>query len=185
MTQARSVSVHFTQVKHTIHVPILTGGEIEVSYPGSITLCGRESCNIDVPEGENVTFTALADAEFGFQSWQGDCASTTAECSLTIDSARSISASFESTKSYSATVSWEIPTTRENGDPLEIEDIGGYEIRYKHESDDSFQYRTVTEASTKTLKIENLSSGEYEFTVATFDREGLYSDYSDPSYKTF
>jgi hypothetical protein len=58
----------------------------------------------------------------------------------------------------SVSLYWDVPNQRENGEYLDITEIGGYEVRYK-------------------LK------GDYEFQIATFDTNGLYSGFVgiDPS----
>jgi hypothetical protein len=73
------------------------------------------------------------------------------------------------------TLEWTPPTERENGRYLELTEIGGYEIRY----------RLTNESSYKTLKVgPNVNRhtftdllGDYEFKIAAFDTDGLYSKF--------
>lgn len=81
----------------------------------------------------------------------------------------------------SASVSWNIPDQRENGDPLELSEIGGYEIMYRKTSDLLFETVIIEDQSISDYVLENLDEGQYEFLIAVFDTEGLYSDFSDPS----
>lgn len=69
---------------------------------------------------------------------------------------------------------WSIPTQRENGDELDIREIGGYELRYKLTSTDDFTSIKIDSGYTDAYYFDYLK-GEYEFEIATFDVDGLYS----------
>lgn len=69
---------------------------------------------------------------------------------------------------------WSIPTQRENGDDLDIREIGGYELRYKLKSDEDYTIVKIDSGYTDTYYFDYLK-GEYEFEIATFDVDGLYS----------
>lgn len=71
---------------------------------------------------------------------------------------------------------WHTPTERENGRYLELDEIGGYEIRYKKSGDSKHSHIMVNSSSTSRYTIGYLS-GSYEFSVATFDKTGLYSNF--------
>lgn len=81
----------------------------------------------------------------------------------------------------SAIVSWNIPTTRENGEDLALTDIGGYEILYRRYDEVIFRSLTVSDQSQSERLVEGLAPGRYEFFVLAFDEEGLYSDFSEPA----
>jgi hypothetical protein len=66
---------------------------------------------------------------------------------------------------------------RANGDPLSLEEIGGYEIRYRKISDSAFETIVISNAAIEQYFIDELPAGEYEFKVATFDSDGIYSDF--------
>ncbi len=68
---------------------------------------------------------------------------------------------------------WNIPTQRENGEALAEYELGGYEIRYRKVPDTEFTYITVEALQTEYL-FEWLV-GSYEFEIAAFDINGLYS----------
>ena len=80
----------------------------------------------------------------------------------------------------SANLSWDIPSYRENGDTLFLSEIAGYEIVYRPTSVNTYTVITVQDNNTSSHKINNLPAGNYEFMIAVFDTDGLYSDYSDP-----
>lgn len=71
---------------------------------------------------------------------------------------------------------WSVPTQRENGEYLDITEIGGYEIRYKRKADADFVYVQVQDGYADAYYFDYLV-GEYEFQIATFDVNGLYSNF--------
>lgn len=73
-------------------------------------------------------------------------------------------------------VYWSPPTERENGEYLELDDIGGYELRYKRKNDTEFTSIFIDDGGTDAYYFDNLE-GEYEFELATFDTAGLYSQF--------
>jgi hypothetical protein len=77
---------------------------------------------------------------------------------------------------------WNVPTQRENGDYLDITEIGGYELRYKLKSEANFKTIRISDAFTDAYYF-NYLNGDYEFQIATFDTDGLYSGFVavDPS----
>lgn len=70
---------------------------------------------------------------------------------------------------------WYIPTQRENGDYLELWEIGGYEIRYRIKGQNQFTYVVIEDGSADETTISVPTVGDYEFEIATFDTNGLYS----------
>lgn len=71
---------------------------------------------------------------------------------------------------------WSVPTQRENGDYLDISEIGGYELRYKLRSDSEYKTIRITDGFTDAYYFDYLK-GDYMFEIATFDKEGLYSNF--------
>jgi len=71
---------------------------------------------------------------------------------------------------------WAVPTNRENGDYLDITEIGGYELRYRLKSDAAYTTITIKDGFTDAYYFDYLQ-GDYEFQIATFDKQGLYSDF--------
>ncbi|MDQ2076692.1 discoidin domain-containing protein [Marinimicrobium sp. ABcell2] len=73
------------------------------------------------------------------------------------------------------TLEWTPPSARENGTYMELGEIGGYEIRY----------RLVNATSYKTIKVGPKAtshtfadlSGDYQFEIAAYDTDGLYSKF--------
>lgn len=75
-----------------------------------------------------------------------------------------------------ATLSWQPPAERENGQPLLLDEIGGYEIRQQVNS--SYQYIKINDAMV-TEHTFTYFGGDVE--IAVFDISGLYSDFTKAS----
>ncbi len=76
-------------------------------------------------------------------------------------------------------LSWAAPDSRENGTALNPSDIGGYEILYRNGSE---EYRSILIYNGELTEhtIDGITAGEYEFKIAAFDLDGVYSDFSPP-----
>ena len=84
----------------------------------------------------------------------------------------------------SVLVSWQIPDERENGEDLPMSDIGGYELMYRRVGELAYTAITLTNQNLSQHLVTDLIPGQYEFLIAAFDSEGLYSDFSEPTYIT-
>lgn len=85
------------------------------------------------------------------------------------------SSSASSTKVDGAVVLyWTVPRLRENGEHLDINEISGYEIRYKLRKGRDFSYISIPSGFTDTYYFDYLS-GDYEFQIAAVDINGIYS----------
>ena len=71
---------------------------------------------------------------------------------------------------------WSVPNKRENGDYLDITDVGGYELRYRRTTQPDYTYVSINDAWTNSYNL-NLAEGLYEFQIAAFDKNGLYSQF--------
>lgn len=100
-----------------------------------------------------------------------------------------VSSSFSSQSSSSATsdaiavtvngpvqIYWSAPHQRENGAFLDITELGGYELRYKRKSDTRYTSIIINDIYTDAYYFDNLE-GEYEFQIAAYDMNGLYSPF--------
>ncbi len=79
---------------------------------------------------------------------------------------------------HTATLTWDAPLTRMNGDSIAMGELQGYEIVYGHSADRLDNTITISSASTTTHTIENLDSGDWYFAVRAIDTEGLTSPLS-------
>ena len=99
--------------------------------------------------------------------------SKAASSSSVISSAASSSS--DSAKPKTAKISWDHPKQRENGQFLELEEIGGYEIRYRKPTDVQYSYITVDNNETNEYTIDDANGLEFE--IAVFDINGVYSQF--------
>ncbi len=76
---------------------------------------------------------------------------------------------------------WERPTERENGQPLAVEELGGYEIRYQS-GGETFTV-LIPDGTAIGYNLEGLNPavdpGANTFQVAVYDTNGLYSEFVD------
>lgn len=73
---------------------------------------------------------------------------------------------------------WIAPNLRENGSTLDITEVGGYELRYRKTTENSYTYITINDAWTNYYNFAWLE-GTYIFQIAAFDKNGLYSNFVD------
>ena len=69
---------------------------------------------------------------------------------------------------------WSAPHQRENGAFLDITELGGYELRYKRKSETRYTSVIINDSYTDAYYFDNLE-GEYEFQIAAYDVNGIYS----------
>jgi hypothetical protein len=87
-----------------------------------------------------------------------------------------ISSSAASSEKNIVEIHWVTPNQRVNGDYMDIGEIGGYELRYKREIDNYFTSVIINDKDAATYYLDDLR-GEYEFKIAVFDVDGLYSEF--------
>ncbi|MES2676656.1 MAG: hypothetical protein V4660_20635 [Pseudomonadota bacterium] len=71
---------------------------------------------------------------------------------------------------------WSAPDARENGEYLDITEIGGYEVRYKLKADTNYTNIVINDGFTDAYYF-NYLKGDYDFEIASFDKTGLYSEF--------
>jgi hypothetical protein len=74
------------------------------------------------------------------------------------------------------TLNWTPPAKRENGDELDITELGGYEIRYRSDEDPDYNTVVISDPWSTDYYFDWLE-GNYQFQIAAFDNTGLYSDF--------
>lgn len=105
----------------------------------------------------NYTYTVRARDAAG--NWSAQSASVTAKLAATTTGA--------------VTLRWSTPNARENGEYLELDEIGGFEIRYKTANDTAYASKIINDNHTNNVTLN--VNGNYQFEIATFDSNGLYS----------
>lgn len=105
--------------------------------------------------------------------------SSSSVSSTSSSSSSSSSASVEDPGTAPAAVilQWQRPEQRENGEYLEADEIGGYELRYKKLNSDEFNYLVVEDGWRESFEFQQELIGAYEFQIAAFDTNGLYSEF--------
>jgi hypothetical protein len=73
---------------------------------------------------------------------------------------------------------WLMPTQRENGEFLDVTELGGYELRYRKDTDAAFTYVSINDAWQNFYNF-NWLSGNYIFQISAFDKNGMYSGFVD------
>ena len=85
------------------------------------------------------------------------------------------------TTSKTVTVSWDAPTRRVNGRPLQNSEIDSFEIYYFNEDSDSEgEIVVIDDAQQQQARIQLSTTGTYHFAVAAIDTDGIASDNSEP-----
>ena len=73
---------------------------------------------------------------------------------------------------------WSMPTERVNGDFLPMDEIGGYEIRYKNSASTNWFFIILPDPSITQYIFNNAYLPSFEILqVAAYDTDGLYSDF--------
>jgi hypothetical protein len=80
---------------------------------------------------------------------------------------------------YSAQLSWLIPSTRADGTALALSDLAGYEIYYTTDDPAVSGVFTVSGGASAAYTAGNLKAGNYYFTIAAVDSSGLKSAMSN------
>ncbi|MDX1457901.1 MAG: fibronectin type III domain-containing protein [Marinobacter sp.] len=83
-----------------------------------------------------------------------------------------------------ATLSWNAPATRENGDGLAMGELQGYVINYGQSQDTLSRQVEISDASVMDYTIGGLSQGDWFFTIQVVDVNGLVSAPSQVVSKT-
>lgn len=73
---------------------------------------------------------------------------------------------------------WVAPTQREDDSTLMSTDLGGYVIRYKLKTSTTYLSLYVTDGTATSYIIPNLL-GDYDFQIAAYDKDKLFSKFVD------
>lgn len=80
---------------------------------------------------------------------------------------------------YSIKLEWDTPNERQNGEPMFLWELSGYEITYSEEGESGLTTINIESASTTEETIEDLEEGVYQFWIATIDTENQVSNQSE------
>lgn len=121
----------------------------------------------------------------GTESWKsGSIPLATGENQITVTATDSAGESASKTITIhrdsgavgSVTLSWEPPTTREDGSPLT--NLAGYRIKYGRMSKIYDYEIEIDNPGLSTYVVENLKPGKWHFVATAYDTAGLESDFS-------
>jgi hypothetical protein len=82
----------------------------------------------------------------------------------------------------SATLSWDAPTTNDDGSPLT--NLAGFRVRWGQSSGNYSSSQTIMNPGLTTYVIENLANGTHYFVVTAINSTDMESDYSNEASKT-
>ena len=82
-----------------------------------------------------------------------------------------------------ATLSWEIPTSRSDGTPLALSEIEGYRLYIGPSQDNLSIFMDLNDGSITNYTVNNLPIGNHYFSVTTYDTDGNESPYSNIAMK--
>jgi hypothetical protein len=91
-------------------------------------------------------------------------------------SSSALQSSSYASSSVGVRVSWVTPTQRENGEYLEFNEIGGYEILYRPSNSNAYVKEIITDTDTTHYERSDIGADTI-FQIAVFDKNGLYSRY--------
>ncbi len=77
-----------------------------------------------------------------------------------------------------ATLSWDIPVSRENGDLLTLSELDGYTVLVRDTANNTEYFIEIDDPNITEWTFEELTAGLWEFSIATVDVQGVYSKYS-------
>ncbi len=78
--------------------------------------------------------------------------------------------SFSAVANSSATASWTVPTFRESGQDIPVEEIGGYRLAYNCGESKTV---VINDGSATEFIFNDLPKGECSFSIAAFDSQGV------------
>lgn len=138
-------------------------------------LAGNPSVK-SVPFG--VRTLASPNSSIGNSSKSSKSSSSKSSSSSTNSNLKSSSSSTSSNSATpkTITINWNHSDKRENGRFLELDEIGGYELRFKTNTNSQYTYFTLHGNTTTTYSTDLIPNGS-EIQIAVFDTNGLYSDF--------
>lgn len=75
-------------------------------------------------------------------------------------------------------LAWEPPEARKDGTPLPQASIGGYEILYRVVGTSTWLSEDLSDGTLTEWIIADLPAGEFEFAIAVYDTQGVYSEFT-------
>ena len=95
MNQAQNVTATFDLEPKPLKVTLQGNGTVTSKPSGINCGSGGHDCSVDFKADTLVTLTAKADADYMFASWGGACSGTTTSCSVAMNQAQNVIATFD------------------------------------------------------------------------------------------
>jgi hypothetical protein len=83
-----------------------------------------------------------------------------------------------------ARLTWTVPVTRANGDPLPVGELGGYEIYMTAENSGASEVIVINDPLQQEFLLRDLEADTYHFGISSFDTDGNVSEMSPIVSKT-
>jgi hypothetical protein len=179
-------TVTLTKGVHTFKLLSLAGNfninwfRIEAA-PAAVQSSSSVSSAASSAKSSTTTSSTASSAAVSSAASSAKSSTASATTTSTPSTTATTSSSASSTPNHVAgpvALSWVPPVQRENGSTLDITELGGYEIRYKLQSDDTYTYVTINDAFLDKYNFTWLE-GDYIFQIAAFDKNGNYSNFAD------
>lgn len=145
----------------------VTGYEVYRNNSKVADLSGAVRLYVDNNVTQNTSYSYSIRARDAAGNWSARSANVTASLPASSSS---------SSSSGQVTLTWSSPNARENGEYLELDQIGGYEIRYKRTTDSSYTVKVIPGSRTNSINLGTLT-GTYQYEIAAYDTNGLYSTF--------
>lgn len=133
---------------------------------------GEKVAELVAPVTEYVDASLAPATEYDYQVRASDASGNWS----TLSDVMSVSTVEASVINGAVRLEWATPEQRENGNYLELNEIGGYEIRYQAGAD-AEPTSIVVEDPYATAHELTVSEGVYLFSIAAYDTDGLYSEF--------
>lgn len=137
---------------------------------GFLFACGASGVEEKEPTSNGTSSAA------GISSLAASSISSSAASSISSRAASSTVSQSSSDSLKQVTLQWAHPQLRENGDYLELSEIGGYEIRVFNPTTSNYTSFQVAGNSTNSYVIKNYLSN-MTIEIAVYDTQGLYSQF--------
>lgn len=154
-------------------------GDLSSMVSWQSSLDGVLSGTVVASSGEQSLTTTLSIGQHTITATVTDSAgvSKSDQIQITINAA-------EIPQTASAILRWEIPTSRENGEPLALEELGGYELYVTTESTGEIDIITIDDPAVTTYTFSELTTDVYYFAMSAFDIDGQRGPLSETITKT-
>ncbi len=157
MDAAKTATATFAKTPRQLSVAKTgTGSGTVTSSPGGID-CGA-ACSASFDHGTSVTLTAAPAAGVDFTGWGGDCTGTASTCTVSMDAARSVTATFEPTVTALAVTpntfkpgSKDTPLARRAGTKIAISVSGDATVRFSVRRSPNRKGPRITASFTRVL----------------------------------